>query len=86
MKKIIAAVLIITALLALASCGNKAIFDTEYTFDHAVVSFPDGRVEKIEITSWKDFEDGDQIQIAAKDGSVYVFHSVNCVLVKEGHK
>lgn len=84
MKKTIAVALIIALLLALASCGNKAIFDTEYTFDYAVVSFPDGRVEKIEITSWKDFEDEDQIQIVAKDGDVYVFHSGNCVLVKEG--
>lgn len=86
MKKIIAAAFIITALLALASCGNKAIFDTEYTFDYAMVSFPDGRTEKIEVDTWADYEDGDQIQIVAKDGSVYVFHSVNCVLVKEGHK
>lgn len=84
MKRIIAIALIITALLALASCGNKAVFDTEYTFDYALASFPDGRVEKIEIKTWKDFEDGDQIQIVAEDGSVYVFHSANCVLVKEG--
>ena len=84
MKRIIAIALIITALLVLASCGNKAVFDTEYTFDYALASFPDGRVEKIEIKTWTDFEDGDQIQIVAEDGSVYVFHSANCVLVKEG--
>ena len=80
---ILAVVLVVSLLLTLASCGNKQIFDTTYKFDYALVQFPDGTCEKIEIKSWTDYEDGEQIQITSKDGKTYLVNSVNCVLVSE---
>ena len=83
MKKIIATIIVFVMLLALVGCGNKTLFDTQYTFEYAIVAFPDGSTKNIEIKQWKDYEDGEQIQIIAKDGTVYLVNSVNCVLVKE---
>jgi hypothetical protein len=48
MKKFIALVLMlcvfITILVCFSSCGNKDLFDTEYTFTKAIVVMPDGNV------------------------------------------
>ena len=74
-----------TAALALgiSGCGNKDMFDTVHSYDYALVTMPDGGVQKIEIKSWIDYEDSDQLQITATDGTVYLVHSTNCILVKE---
>lgn len=85
MKKIIATALILCALLTMSSC-NMEIVDTVFSYDYAIVSFPGGSSEKIKIRSWRDYEDSDQIQITSEDGTVYLFHSENIVLVKEGKK
>lgn len=84
MKKLKMLALAAVAVLSmmLASCGNYMMFDTEYTFDYAIVSFPDGSSRKIDIQSWTDYE-GEQIQIVDTEGNVYLINSVNCVLVKE---
>ena len=78
---ILAIVLTLSVVLTLASC-NKQIFDTTYAFDYALVQFPDGTCEKIEIQKWDDY-DGEQIQITSKDGTTYLVNSVNCILVSE---
>lgn len=83
MKKIIAITILVCTLLTLVGC-NYQMFDTNYKFDYAYISYGDGTVEKVDVASWRDFEDGDQIQVTATDGSVYLVHSSNCVLVKEG--
>ncbi len=87
MKRLVKLTAVILSVLSLicilAACGNKQIFDTTYTFDYALVRFPDGSCQKIEIKSWTDYEDGEQIQIQAKDGTVYLVHAQNCVLVSE---
>lgn len=79
---ILAIILTLSVVLMLASC-NKQIFDATYAFDYALVQFPDGTCEKIEIKTWTDYEDGEQIQIVATDGTTYLVNSVNCVLVSE---
>ena len=81
MKKIFALVLTALMLLSLTACGNYDAFDTVYTYDYAIVTFPDGTTQTIELEQWTDYE-GEQIQLTAKDGTVYLVNSVNCVLVK----
>lgn len=76
-------IMIFTLVLVLSSCGNKALFDTTYKFNYAIVEFPGGNVEKINIKNWTDYEDGEQIQITASDGNTYLVHAANCVLVAE---
>lgn len=82
MKKVIVALLLVMILvMSLASCGNKQVFDITYKFNYAYVTWPDGTSEKLEISSWTDYEDGDSIQITLKnDGSTYLFHASDCVL------
>jgi len=62
--------------------GNKQIFDTTYNFQKAVLSLPDGTVISGKVDSWRDYDDGDQIQVKI-DGTTYLVHSSNIVLVSE---
>lgn len=88
MKKIIAlilvAVMLVSCMLVFSSCGNKQLFDVNYTFNYAYISGlnEDGSVKRVPISSWKDYE-GEQLQIKATDGTVYVVSSYNCILAYE---
>jgi len=83
MKKIImTSIILSTMLFTMVGC-NKDIFDTEYTFSKAIINFGNGKTVEVEITGWRDFDDGDQIQVKTTDGKVYLCHSSNCILVKE---
>lgn len=66
----------------LSGCGNRQLFDTTYTFDRAIISMPDGSIISGTVSSWKDYEDGDQIQVVI-DGTTYLVHSSNIVLMNE---
>lgn len=83
MKKIIILLVLIFTILALVGC-NRQVVDLNYKFDYAYISYGDGTVQKVEIKSWRDYEDSEQIQITDTDGNVYLVSSYNCVLVKEG--
>lgn len=67
--------------LLLCGCGNMDMWDTEYTFDYAEC-YLGGKYEKIEINQWSTYE-GEQIQIRARDGNVYLMSANYCRLVKE---
>jgi hypothetical protein len=77
------AALTVSVLLASTGCGNRDAVDFQYTFDAALVKFPDGSYKELGIKSWRDY-DGEQIQIKTHDGSVYVVSSMNCILLKKG--
>ena len=38
---------------------------------------------EIEIEQWRDYEDGEQIQIKGKDGKTYLVSSFNTILIKD---
>lgn len=81
--KVFYLLLIVLIIITLTSCGNYDLLDTEYKFDYALVLFPgDTEATKIQIKQWTDY-DGEQLQITATDGTIYVVNSVNCILVKE---
>jgi len=83
MKKIFALVVVlILVTLMLVGCGNRTVFDTTYTFDRAIISLPNGTIVEGKVQSWRDYEDGDQIQIKI-DGTTYLVHSDDCVLISE---
>ncbi len=84
MKKILAAVLALVlaaGLLLLAGC-NKQMVDLTYSYEYAVLSLPNGQVVEGKVSSWTDFEDGDQIQVRI-DGKTYLVHSSNIVLISD---
>lgn len=82
MKKIITLVLATIMALSLIACGNRAVFDTTWTFNRAIIFLPDG--EKIEgaVTTWDDYEGSDMIQVTI-DGETYLTHSSNVILISE---
>ena len=61
---------------------NRQVIDTTFSYDNAILALPDGSVISGKIESWKDYDDGDQIQVKI-DGTTYLVHSVNIVLIKE---
>jgi hypothetical protein len=78
---LVVGVIAIIAMLTLASC-NQTIIDTSYTFNRAYINIGD-EVLNVEIESWKDYDDSDQVQVKTKDGKVYYGHSSNIILVKD---
>jgi len=67
----------------LTACGNKKLIDTNYTFDRAIIQLADGTVVDTKIKSWSDY-DGEQIQVIAEDGTVYLTSSFRCDLIRSG--
>ena len=84
MKKIIAvllALVIVLSVALLAGC-NKQMVDLTYSYERAVLVLPNGEVIEGRVSSWTDFEDGDQIQVRI-DGKTYLVHSSNIVLISD---
>ena len=82
MKHIISIGLIFVVLVIMLCGCNKQIIDTTYTFDKAIVSLPNGEIIEGKIQSWKDYDDGDQIQVVI-DGKTYLVHSSQIVMINE---
>ena len=84
MKKIIAlllAVIVVLAASLLAGC-NKQMVDLTYSYEYAIIGLPNGETVEGKVSSWTDFEDGDQIQVRI-DGKTYLVHSSNVGLISE---
>jgi len=81
MKKAIALTLVLILILALTGC-NKQLVDLTYSYERAILSLPNGEVVEGRVSSWTDFEDGDQIQVRI-DGKTYLVHSSNIVLISD---
>ena len=82
MKKWIALLLCIIALLSvclLAGC-NKQMVDLTYSYEYAIIGLPNGETVEGKVSSWTDYEDGDQLQVKI-DGKTYLVHSSNVVLI-----
>lgn len=80
--------LIIAATVFLISCSNventsanKQWLDWNYKFDTAIIDLHN-EVITVKVKSWTDYEDGEQLQIFAEDGTVYLTSSYNCTLIK----
>lgn len=79
----LAAILLVVAMMLMFLTGcNRQVIDTTFSYDNAILALPDGSVISGKIESWKDYDDGDQIQVKI-DGTTYLVHSVNIVLIKE---
>ena len=81
MKKLTALVLAFVLVILMAGC-NKQMVDLTYSYERAVLSLPNGEVIEGKVSSWTDFEDGDQIQVRI-DGKTYLVHSSNIVLISD---
>ena len=81
MKKILAIALALVLMLTFTAC-NKQMVDLTYSYERAILSLPNGEVIEGKVSSWTDFEDGDQIQVRI-DGKTYLVHSSNIVLISD---
>lgn len=81
-KKIIALLMVVLLTFGITACGNKDLWDTNYTFNRAIISFGNGETIEVEIKQWKDYE-GEQIQIIDKAGNIYLVSTFNCVLIRD---
>ena len=84
MKKVIAlllAVIAVLAVLVLSGC-NKQMLDLTYSYEYAIIALPNGEVVEGKVSSWTDYEDGDQLQVKI-DGKTYLVHSSNVVLISK---
>jgi hypothetical protein len=77
---LILALLLIPAIF-LSGC-NRQMVDLTYSYERAIVCLPNGDIVEGKLTSWRDYEDGDQIQVKI-DGKQYLVHSSNVVLISE---
>ena len=79
----LAAILLVVAMILMFLTGcNRQVIDTTFSYDNAILALPDGSVISGKIESWKDYDDGDQIQVKI-DGTTYLVHSANIALIKE---
>lgn len=82
-RKLVAALLVLGVLTSLTGC-NKQIIDTTFSYNYAIVALGNGETVEGKIQSWKDYDDGDQIQVKI-DGKTYLVHSMNITLISEGN-
>ena len=57
---------IVVLIFTLTGC-NKQVFDTTLSFERAIIYLPNGEIVEGKVTSWTDYEDGDQIQVRIDD-------------------
>ena len=84
MKKVIAlllAVILVLSALVLSGC-NKQMVDLTYSYEYAIIGLPNGEVVEGKVSSWTDFDDGDQLQVKI-NGKTYLVHSSNVVLISD---
>lgn len=88
-KKVIIVVVILLLLLIVAfviywetTHGNRRLIDTQYRFDRAIISLPNGEVVEGKISSWLDYSDSDVVQISI-GGKTYLTHYTNVCLIDD---
>ena len=78
-RKICAGLVAIGLLFGLTAC-NRQIVDLTYAYDYAIIALPNGEVVEGTVHSWRDYRDGDQIQVRINDVT-YLCHSSDVVLI-----
>lgn len=81
-KKLIATVLALGMVISMSGCGNRQIIDLTYNYKYAVISLPNGDIVEGAVESWRDYDDGDQLQVTV-DGVTYLLHAANVALMTE---
>lgn len=81
-KKLLAAILALGMVLSMSACGNRQMIDLTYSYKYAIISLPDSEIVEGKVESWRDYEDGDQIQVTI-DGVTYLIHAADAVLMSK---
>lgn len=81
-KKLLVMCSLIGCVFMLGGCGNMQLMDTTWSYERAIIQLPNGEIIEGKVDSWKDYEDGDQLQIKI-DGKTYLVHSEDAALISE---
>ena len=81
-KKILGVLLVAMMMLSMVGCGNMDMLDTNYTYNMAIIDLANGESIEVEVKQWRDYENGEQLQIITPDGTVYLTSSYNCTLIR----
>lgn len=81
MKKFLAVMMCVMTMATLAGCNYDGV-DLTFSFDKAIICLPNGETIEGAVESWRDYEDGDQIQVKI-DGVTYLTHATNVLLIRE---
>lgn len=73
---------VVAGLCVLLTSYNRQIIDTTYKFEWAMLKLPSGELVIGQVDAWKDFQDGDQIQVKI-NGITYLAHACNVTLMTE---
>ena len=80
-KIVLLALVLIAAVFILSSCGNRQVgIDTNQSFNKAYIKLGNEWIT-VDVKGWRDFDNGDEVQVVTTDGSVYLTHYCNMVLV-----
>ena len=83
MKKRVALIIFLAIILvSCTGCYNKQFIDMTYHYNRAIIYLPNGEIVEGRVTSWRDFEDGDSVQIKI-DGKTYLTHICNVCLIDD---
>lgn len=80
MKKLAIILFIITTAIYIITTGcNKQNVDLTYKHTYGYIELPNGECVEGEISTWKDYDDGDQIQVVI-NGVTYFTDTTRVVL------
>lgn len=85
-KKTLAFGVILLSVINLVGCSNKDFFTTTYTFKHATIKMPDGKIVKGNVKKWSRTKEGtsDTLVVTLEDNKgTYLVHSSNVVLYND---
>lgn len=84
--RIVATVLLVCAIgVCICTACNMNVIDLTYSYNYAYIKLQNGEVIEGPVSSWRDYEDGDQLQVTI-DGETYLVHASNCTLVYYGEQ
>lgn len=69
---------VIVLVLMLTAC-NKQLIDLDLKYTRAYIKIGE-EWRDVEIKSWKDYDNGEQLQIKLNDDTVILTSSINCIL------
>ena len=81
-KQLTLIIFLVVILISCTGCYNKQFVDMTYHYDRAIIYLPNGEIVEGRVNSWRDFEDGDSIQIKI-DGKTYLTHICNVCLIND---
>ena len=80
MKKLLV-VMLVAGTTLLSGC-NMQVVDTTWNFDEAYIKVSHDETIHCKVSSWKDFENSDAVQVKCTDGTTYLGHYQSITLIK----